>query len=58
MIELFPLKNSKISSDEWDDFVDSSDNGTIFHKRTFLSYHPKDRFEDASLVIEKDNKIL
>ncbi len=58
MIEYFPLKNSKITSDEWDAFVDSSDNGTIFHKRTFLSYHPKDRFEDASLVFEKDNKIL
>lgn len=58
MIEHFPLKNSKISSDEWDDFIDSSDNGTIFHKRSFLSYHPKDRFEDASLVIEKDKKIL
>ncbi|MCL5030950.1 MAG: GNAT family N-acetyltransferase [Bacteroidetes bacterium] len=58
MIEHFPLKNSKITPDEWDAFVDSSDNGTIFHKRSFLSYHPKDRFEDASLVIEKDKKIL
>jgi lipid II:glycine glycyltransferase (peptidoglycan interpeptide bridge formation enzyme) len=58
MIEYFPLKSSGISIEEWESFVDSSDNGTIFHKRLFLSYHPADRFEDASLVIKKDNKIL
>ena len=23
----------------WDDFVDNSNNGTIFHKQSFLSYH-------------------
>jgi hypothetical protein len=30
----------------------------MFHKRQFLSYHPKDRFQDSSVVIKKDNKIL
>ena len=58
MIELIPFKNSSCSADEWDSFVDSSDNGTIFHKRLFLSYHPKDRFEDASFLVNKDNKII
>ncbi len=58
MIEYSPLKNSNTSAEEWDNFVDSSDNGTLFHKRLFLSYHPKDRFEDASLVVKKDNKLL
>ena len=29
----------------WDDFVDDSNNGTIFHKQKFLSYH-KDKFKD------------
>ena len=44
-----------IHSDEkvWDAFVASSNNGTLFHTRKFLSYHPKDRFLDHSLVFEK-----
>jgi len=29
----------------WDDFVDDSNNGTIFHKQKFLSYH-KNKFKD------------
>ena len=29
----------------WDDFVDDSNNGTIFHKQKFLSYH-KEIFKD------------
>jgi lipid II:glycine glycyltransferase (peptidoglycan interpeptide bridge formation enzyme) len=58
MIEYLPLKSSGITNEEWESFVDSSDNGTIFHTRLFLSYHPEDRFEDASLVVKKDNQIL
>lgn len=58
MIELLPFKNSSVTADEWDSFVDSADNGTIFHKRRFLSYHPSDRFEDASFIVKKDNKIM
>ena len=58
MVEIIPLKNSLCTPDEWDSFVETSDNGTMFHKRLFLSYHPEDRFEDSSLVIKKDNKII
>ncbi len=58
MIEYFSLKNSGISAEEWENFVECSDNGTIFHKRLFLSYHPKDRFDDASLVVKKDKELL
>jgi hypothetical protein len=58
MLEFYPLSSSKFTHDEWDSFVNSSDNGTIFHLRQFLSYHPKDRFKDASLVVIKDNKPL
>ncbi len=58
MFEYIPFSTSKLSDNEWDDFVDSSDNGTIFHKREFLSYHPSDRFKDASIVITKNNKLL
>ncbi len=58
MVEIIPLKNSLCTQDEWDSFVETSDNGTMFHKRLFLSYHPENRFEDSSLVIKKDNKII
>jgi hypothetical protein len=58
MLECFPFYKSGISPDEWDNFVESSDNGTIFHKRRFLSYHPEDKFKDASLVFKKQNKLF
>lgn len=44
--------------DSWESFVRESNNGTIFHERKFLSYHPDGRFDDHSLVIEKKGKIL
>jgi hypothetical protein len=58
MIEFLPFSHSSVTDIEWDTFVEASDNGTMFHKREFLSYHPKDRFQDSSVVIKKDNKIL
>lgn len=36
---------------EWDDFVINSRNGTFMQQRTFLNYHPTDRFVDCSLMI-------
>lgn len=42
--------------EKWDDFVESSWNGTIFHTRKFLSYHPPDRFIDKSLIIKNGNR--
>ncbi|MDW7681185.1 MAG: GNAT family N-acetyltransferase [bacterium] len=44
--------------DQWDDFVWQANNGTIFHTRKFLSYHPADRFEDHSLVLKKNEKLI
>ena len=35
---------------EWDHFARQANNGTLFHLRRFLSYHPPGRFEDHSLV--------
>jgi len=58
MSEYIPFADSKISNEEWDAFVNASDNGTMFHQRLFLSYHPKEKFKDASLVIKKNDKIL
>lgn len=43
----------------WDDFVyNFSFNGTVFHTKEFLSYHPEDRFQDESVLIYDDNKLL
>lgn len=47
-------------SDEkcWDEFVEHSNNGTLFHTRKFLYYHPEDRFLDHSLIFEKKGTII
>jgi hypothetical protein len=57
MLEYFQFDNKKITSEEWDEFVENSDNGTMFSKRRFLSYHAKDKFKDKSLCITKDGKL-
>lgn len=57
MLEYKLFIDSNYSIDDWDNFVDSSDNGTMFHKRLFLSYHPKGRFNDSSLVFKKNNQL-
>ena len=47
-------------SDEkaWDNFSNSSSNGTIFHLRSFLSYHIDRQFDDHSLIFEKRGRII
>ena len=52
------LTESTLSDKEWDAFVESSTNGTMFHSRKFLSYHPKERFVDGSAVIIKNDKLF
>ncbi|MFC1553521.1 GNAT family N-acetyltransferase [candidate division KSB1 bacterium] len=44
-------------SEEWDNFVEHSDNGTIFNTRKFLNYHEKGKFTDASLIFRNKGKI-
>lgn len=43
---------------EWDDFVVSSNNGTIFHLQKFLSYHSEGRFNWHHLMFEKESNIV
>ena len=43
---------------QWEEIVHSSNNGTLFHTRKFLSYHSKDKFIDHSLIFYKNNKPL
>jgi hypothetical protein len=42
---------------EWQNFVRSSVNGTIFHEQAFISYHPKDRFDSHSLMLYNKKKL-
>ena len=56
MFEIYRYTESNQSL--WDDFVPSANNGTLFHLRSFLNYHPKSRFVDHSLLINKKGKLF
>ena len=49
---------SKKNYSSWDSFVKNANNGTIFHLRKFLSYHPKNKFIDHSLEFYKNNSLF
>lgn len=44
--------------EEWDLFVEESNNGTIFHRQDFLSYHPADRFSRDDKMIFKGDRLM
>ncbi len=56
-MSLTVFRYSEDDADWWDRYVWQADNGTIFHTRKFLSYHPKDRFTDHSLIFKKKNSV-
>jgi len=41
----------------WDEFVNNAKNSHFFFHRDFMEYH-KDRFEDFSLMIYKNKKLV
>ena len=43
---------------EWNNFVDFSNNGTLFHSQTFISYHIERKFIDCSLMVYYNNKLV
>lgn len=49
---------SPAHSNEWDDFIAGSNNGTMFNLRSFLNYHPEGRFIDRSLLFYKEERLL
>src|ERR1051325_1232831 len=55
-MEVIPYEDKY--SNEWDEFVKASNNGTIFHTRKFLSYHSPKKFTDSSLIFKDDKKII
>lgn len=52
------VRYSSEYAETWDAFVDASNNGTLFHKRSFLNYHPPDRFIDDSLMFYKKGRLI
>ncbi len=42
----------------WDDFVENSNNGTMFHLQRFFDYHPKDRFDWHHLMFFDKGKLV
>lgn len=42
----------------WDNFVNNSVNGNIYHTRNFLNYHHKDKFIDSSILIYHNKDIV
>lgn len=42
----------------WEAFVKDSRNGTLFHTRRFLAYHPEGAYKDASLLLYKDDHLV
>lgn len=56
-MDIYEFTKTGLSDNEWDEFVEQSDNGTMFHTRRFLSYHPVGRFTDASAILKNENKI-
>tara|TARA_Y100000748_G_scaffold297221_1_gene290968 strand:+ start:3149 stop:4114 length:966 start_codon:yes stop_codon:yes gene_type:complete len=56
---MFTIKrHSKKNYAVWDCFVKKANNGTIFHLRKFLSYHPDGRFNDHSIEFYKNNTLV
>ena len=51
-------KYNKTYSKQWDDFIIKSNNGTVFQLQKFLNYHITRKFNDYSLLIMQNNKII
>ena len=52
------LRFQKDEEQAWDLFVPKTNNGTIFHLRSFLNYHPKSRFNDHSVMVKKKGSLF
>jgi len=48
----------KLVSENWDLFINNSQNGTIFHKQKFLKYHKKKFNNQIFIEFTKKNKLI
>lgn len=44
--------------DEWEKFVNESNNGTMFHKQAFLDYHNPGKFPFKHFMFRKDGELV
>jgi len=44
--------------EQWDEFVENSNNGTMFHLQKFLDYHTPGKFNFKHLMFEKDGELI
>ncbi|MGR7812169.1 GNAT family N-acetyltransferase [Lacinutrix undariae] len=51
------IKYTSAHYSDWNAFIETSKNATFLFHRDFMEYH-KDRFEDYSLLVYKDDKIV
>ncbi len=56
--EIAVVEYSEAFREPWESFVAQSSQGTLFHTRAFLAYHPAERFHDTSLLFFKKEKLL
>ena len=56
MVSIKKYTNSNIKV--WNDFINLSNNGTVFNKQTFLAYHIQKKFNNHSLIIKKNNSVV
>jgi len=56
--ELRVMTHDRSHDGEWNDFVASSRNGTLFHDLTFLDYHPEGRFDLTHLEVRRDGRLV
>ena len=52
------LRFQKDEEQAWELFVPKTNNGTIFHLRSFLNYHPESRFKDHSVMVRKKGNLF
>src|SRR5690554_232054 len=52
-VVMYSDKNREI----WNQFIQSSKNGTFLYERDFMEYH-QDRFQDHSFLVYKDDKLV
>ncbi|MFX0053161.1 MAG: hypothetical protein ACFE8U_17940, partial [Candidatus Hermodarchaeota archaeon] len=58
MDEYHVIKYTSEKRKEWDNFVEVSNNGTIFHRQDFLSYHPPNRFLRDDKMIYRGGELM
>lgn len=52
------IEYKSVNKEEWDKFIDISNNGTMFHKQKFLDYHEEGKFDFYHLMFRKNNELI